>query len=277
MAQRTLMKVVTGKKTSDGAGVKLVRSLGTAQLSVLDPFLLLDEFHSDDPNDYMAGFPSHPHRGFETVTYMLAGLMEHVDSHGNKGVLKGGGVQWMTAGRGIIHSEFPKQKDGLLRGFQLWVNLPASEKMREPRYQNIEPGEVPVVKRADGAVIRVVAGEAAGATGPVKGIVTDPLFIDVALPPGVAYSHGVSKGHSAFAYVFEGAAEIGGASVNSSALAAFSYDGDEVNITAGPKGARFLLVAARKIGEPVARYGPFVMNTDKELEQAFDDYRNGRF
>lgn len=271
------MKVVAGEKTSDGAGVKLVRSLGGAQLSVLDPFLLLDEFHSDDPNDYMAGFPSHPHRGFETVTYMLAGLMEHVDSHGHKGVLKGGGVQWMTAGRGIVHSEFPKQKDGLLRGFQLWVNLPASEKMREPRYQNIEPGEVPVVKRADGAVIRVVAGEAEGKTGPVKGIVTDPFFIDVVLPPGGAYSHGVPKGHSAFAYVFEGAVEIGGASVKSSALAAFSYDGDEINITAGPKGARFLLVAARKIDEPVARYGPFVMNTDEELEQAFDDYRNGRF
>ena len=277
MTQRTIMKVVTGKKTSDGAGVKLVRSLGTAQLSVLDPFLMLDEFRSDDPNDYIAGFPDHPHRGFETVTYMLAGLMEHGDSHGHKGVLKGGGAQWMTAGRGIVHSEMPKQKDGLIWGFQLWINLPASEKMREPRYQNIEPEQIPEVRRADGAVIKVVAGEADGATGPVKGVVTEPLYIDVALPPGVAYTHSVPNGHSAFAYLFEGSAEIGGASVKASALAAFAYDGDEVKVTAGPDGARFLLLAAKKIGEPVARYGPFVMNTDEELEQAFDDYRNGRF
>jgi hypothetical protein len=271
------MKVVAGKRTSDGAGVKLTRLIGTAQLSMLDPFLLLDEFKSDDPDDYLAGFPEHPHRGFETVTYVLAGLMEHGDSHGNKGILKGGGAQWMTAGRGIVHSEMPRQKDGLIWGFQLWINLPASDKMREPRYQNIEPEQIPTVNRKDGAVVRVVAGEADGATGPVNGIVTEPLYIDVALPAGGTYSHAVPKTHSVFVHVFQGSAEIGGNAVKAPGLAAFNYDGDEAVIKAGQDGARFLLLAAKRLNEPVARYGPFVMNTDEELEQAFADYRAGKF
>ncbi|MBI5636744.1 MAG: pirin family protein [Nitrospinae bacterium] len=278
MKTRTVDKVIRGKRVTDGAGVQLVRSLGTEGLEQLDPFLMLDEFRSDTPGDYIAGFPDHPHRGFETVTYMLAGLMEHADNHGNRGVLRGGGgVQWMTAGRGIIHSEMPKQKDGLIWGFQLWVNLPAADKMMPPRYQNIEPEDVPLVKRADGALVRVIAGEADGATGPVRGVVTAPLYLDVTLPPGGVYEHGLPDTHSAFAYLFQGSAKMGGTAVQQTALAALGDDGDGVRITAGPEGARFLLLAAKKLNEPVARYGPFVMNTQKELKQAFEDYRSGNF
>ncbi len=277
MKTRTVNKVIRGKRVTDGAGVRLVRSLGTEGLAHLDPFLMLDEFRSDTPGDYIAGFPDHPHRGFETVTYMLAGLMEHADNHGNSGILRGGGIQWMTAGRGIIHSEMPKQKDGLIWGFQLWINLPATDKMMPPRYQNIEPEDVPEVKRADGAVVRVIAGEADGATGPVRGIVTSPLYLDVTLPPGGVYEHELPQSHSAFAYLFQGSANMADTEVEQTALTAFSDDGAGVRITAGPKGARFLLLAAKKLNEPVARYGPFVMNTRDELQQAFEDYRAGNF
>lgn len=277
MRTRTVDKVIRGNRVTDGAGVQLLRSLGTAGLEQLDPFLMLDEFRSDRPGDYIAGFPDHPHRGFETVTYMLAGLMEHADNHGNAGILRGGGVQWMTAGRGIIHSEMPKQKDGLMWGFQLWVNLPAKDKMMPPRYQNIEPEDVPLVTRTDGAVVRVIAGEADGAAGPVRGVVTAPLYLDVTLPPGGVYEHGFPRTHSAFAYLFQGDADINGTAVKQTALAAFGDDGDGARIAAGAEGARFLLLAAKKLNEPMARYGPFVMNTREELKQAFDDYHAGAF
>jgi redox-sensitive bicupin YhaK (pirin superfamily) len=273
--------VVQAQETSDGAGVRLRRSLGGPELSQLDPFLLLDEFKTDDRNDYIAGFPDHPHRGFETVTYMLAGAMRHRDSRGNEGELTGGGIQWMTAGRGIIHSEMPRPEDGLLWGFQLWVNLPASDKMREPRYQDIPPEDVPEVTTPDGARLRVVAGEAAGAVGPVTAVVTQPLYLDVHLGDGGRLRQRIPEGHSAFAYVFEGEVELGGDGKSGGERVASGHlavlgDGDEVaaRATGGP--ARFLVVAAKPIGEPVARYGPFVMNTRAEIAQAVQDFSEGR-
>jgi redox-sensitive bicupin YhaK (pirin superfamily) len=261
--------------------VRLRRSLGGSELDHLDPFLLLDEFRSDDSSDYIAGFPDHPHRGFETVTYMLAGAMLHRDSRGNEGELTSGSVQWMTAGRGIIHSEMPRQTDGLMWGFQLWVNLPASDKMREPRYQDIAPDQVPEVTGEDGARLRVVAGEAAGAKGPVNGIVTQPLYLDVALREGGNLSQPVPAGHSAFAYVFEGEVTFGGdgdaaAEKVASGHLAVLEEGDTVQARTAQGPARFLLVAAKPIGEPVARYGPFVMNTREEIHQAVRDFQEGR-
>ena len=281
MPVRRVTSVVRGQETSDGAGVRLRRSLGGPDLDRLDPFLLLDEFKSDHSDEYIAGFPDHPHRGFETVTYMLAGAMLHRDSRGNEGELTGGSVQWMTAGRGIIHSEMPRQTDGLMWGFQLWVNLPASDKMREPRYQDISPNEVPEVQAAEGVRVRVVAGEASGATGPVVGIVTAPLYLDVALEEGGAFTQPVAAGHNAFAYVFDGVAELGedgsspGERVAAGHLAVLG-DGATVQARASGGPARFLLVAARPLGEPVARYGPFVMNTREEIQQAVRDFKEGR-
>jgi redox-sensitive bicupin YhaK (pirin superfamily) len=283
MGSRRVTRTVRAQDTSDGAGVRLRRSLGGAQISSLDPFLLLDEFKSNQGDDYIAGFPDHPHRGFETVTYMLAGAMLHRDSRGNEGELTAGSVQWMTAGRGIIHSEMPRQTDGLMWGFQLWVNLPASDKMREPRYQDIPPGDVPEVRTEGGARVRVVAGEAVGVTGPVSGIVTEPLYLDVAVDSGSGFGQPVSEGHNVFVYVFEGEVELGfedgspGEQVSAGHLAVLG-DGDEVQArtaTAGG-GTRFLLVAARPIGEPVARHGPFVMNTREEIHQAVRDFQEGR-
>ena len=282
MPVRRVGRVVPGQDTSDGAGVRLRRSLGGSQLNQLDPFLLLDEFKSDDSNDYIAGFPDHPHRGFETVTYMLAGVMQHKDSRGNEGELTGGGVQWMTAGRGIIHSEMPRQTDGLMWGFQLWVNLPASDKMREPRYQDIAADDVPEVVTGDGGRLRVVAGEAEGVSGPVTGIVTQPLYVDVALEERGRLSQPVPVGHNAFVYVFEGEVELradaeSDRQIVSSGHLAVLEDGDEVQArSAGGGPARFLLVAAKLIGEPVARYGPFVMNTREEIAQAVEDFKEGR-
>jgi hypothetical protein len=246
----------------------------------LDPFLLLDEFKSEDKDDYIAGFPDHPHRGFETVTYMLAGAMEHQDSRGNRGELVGGGVQWMTAGRGIVHSEMPRQEDGLMWGFQLWVNLPASDKMRPPRYQDIPPERVPEVAATPTARVRVVAGRVGSVVGPVAGVVTEPLYLDVSLSAGGRFEQEVPAGHSAFAYVFEGEvafdpADGGRPPVTAGHLAVFG-EGDGVVARAGTAGARFLLVAAKPIGEPVARYGPFVMNTREEILQAIQDFRDGR-
>ena len=282
MSVRRVGRVVPGQDTSDGAGVRLRRSLGGSQLNQLDPFLLLDEFKSDDSNDYIAGFPDHPHRGFETVTYMLAGVMQHKDSRGNEGELTGGGVQWMTAWRGITHSEMPRQTDGLMWGFQLWVNLPASDKMREPRYQDIAADDVPEVVTGDGGRLLVVAGEAGGASGPVTGIVTQPLYVDVALEEGGRLSQPVPLGHNAFVYVFDGDVELGGDAesdrqIVSSGHLAVLEEGDEVRARAAGGGpARFLLVAAKPIGEPVARYGPFVMNTREEIAQAVEDFKEGR-
>jgi hypothetical protein len=282
MRPRPVVKVVTAQLTSDGAGVRLKRSLGTAQLDYLDPFLLLDEFKSDDPHDYIAGFPDHPHRGFETVTYMLAGTMEHRDHRGHSGTLVAGSVQWMTAGRGIIHSEMPRQENGLIWGFQLWVNLPAKDKMGPPRYQEFPPAEIPRVERPDGVTVRVVAGEAAGAHGAVHGIATEPLYLDVALAARAQFLQPVPADSTAFVYVFEGEAEVGagaagaGRAVGAGELAVLG-EGDAVAMDAGTSPARLLLLAARPLREPVARYGPFVMNTREEIHQAFRDYQEGRF
>jgi len=260
--------------TSDGAGVRLSRAIANAELEHLDPFLLLDEFRSDNPNDYIAGFPDHPHRGFETVTYMLAGKMEHADHAGNRGLLVGGGAQWMTAGRGIIHSETPKQEDGLMWGFQLWVNLPAKSKMTAPRYQDIDPGAIPEVK-VDGGSVRVVAGTFGGATGPVQGIVTDPFYLDVRLDANGAFDTGIPEGHTAFLYTYEGSGEVGATPLSPKTLAVLS-PGDVIRASAGDSGVRFLCIAARPLNEPIARYGPFVMNTREEIHQAFEDFRNGQ-
>jgi redox-sensitive bicupin YhaK (pirin superfamily) len=277
MAGRNVERVVRGRDTSDGGGVRLKRTLGGTEIEQLDPFLLLDEFKSDDGKDYLAGFPDHPHRGFETVTYMLAGAMEHRDSRGNHGNLVAGSVQWMTAGRGLVHSEMPKQQDGLMWGFQLWVNLPAAEKMREPRYQDIPPERVPAVDVGAGCRVRVIAGSAAGVEGPVAGVVTRPLYLDVELSSGAALEQDLPLGHTGFVYVFQGDALVGegGARVGAGELAVLD-DGDSVRAKAGDAGARFLLVAARPLGEPVARYGPFVMNTRDEILQAVTDFREGR-
>lgn len=275
MPERKIERVVHAVPTSDGAGVRLSRAIANAELDHLDPFLLLDEFRSDNPSDYIAGFPDHPHRGFETVTYMLAGRMEHADHAGNRGLLSGGGAQWMTAGRGIIHSETPKQEDGLMWGFQLWVNLPAKHKMTAPRYQDIDPGAIPEVK-IEGGTVRVIAGTFRGATGPVQGIVTDPVYLDVRLGPRGTFETGIPEGHTAFLYAYEGAGSVGETGLSPKTLAVLT-SGDVIRVTSGETGLRFLCIAARPLHEPIARYGPFVMNTREEIHQAFDDFRNGRF
>jgi redox-sensitive bicupin YhaK (pirin superfamily) len=273
---RAVVKVVAGQATSDGAGVRLKRTIGTRGLDHVDPFLLLDEFKSEQGADYLAGFPDHPHRGFETVTYMLAGAMEHRDHKGNHGLLGPGSVQWMTAGRGIIHSEMPRQQEGLMWGFQLWVNLPARDKMGPPRYQDIAPDRVPEVATDGGGQVRVVAGEALGRTGPVEGVVTRPLYLDVRLPAGSRFVQPIPPGHSAVAYVYEGAAGFGDQKVEAGHLAVFGPgDGLEASAEGGP--ARFLLLAAQPLGEPIARLGSFVMNTREELAQAVHDFQSGSF
>jgi redox-sensitive bicupin YhaK (pirin superfamily) len=272
-----VLRIVAGQAASDGAGVELTRVIGQPALSELDPFLLLDEFGSADPKAYIAGFPDHPHRGFETVTYMLAGRMRHQDNHGNQGDLGPGSVQWMTAGRGIVHSEMPLQEAGLMRGFQLWVNLPARDKMTAPRYQDIPADAIPEVARGNGTKIRVIAGRTEeGTTGPVAGVATEPLYLDVELAPDTTFSEAVPEGHNAFAYVFEGDATIAGKKIAAHQLAVLG-PGSRFAAVAGADGARLILVAGRPTGEPVARYGPFVMNTRAELEQAFADYQAGKF
>ena len=280
MSARRVVRIFTGQPTSDGAGVRLTRVIGTPALDHLDPFLLLDEFKSDKADDYLAGFPDHPHRGFETVTYMLAGAMRHRDHAGNQGELVAGSVQWMTAGRGIVHSEMPQQKDGLMWGFQLWVNLPARDKMTAPRYQDIPPEKIPEVELSAGVRARVIAGEAGGVRGPVEGIATRPLYLDVRMGAGARVSLDVAAGHNAFVYVYEGRVTVddgsgGTQEVGAGQLAVLS-DGDAVTATTTGSPARFLVLAARPLGEPVARYGPFVMNTREELVQAAEDYRSGR-
>jgi len=267
--------IVKGRPASDGAGVKLTRVIGGQALPDLDPFLLLDEFRSDKSSDYLAGFPDHPHRGFETVTYMLEGRVRHRDNKGHEGVLESGGVQWMTAGRGIVHSEMPEQRSGRMRGFQLWVNLPASDKMREPRYQELAAERIPSATPAPGVRATVIAGRFAGIAGAVSEIAVDPLYVDLQFDAGRSYTADLPAGHTAFAYVFEGEAALGGKTVPQGTLALLG-DGDHVAIEAGAQGAALLLIAGRPIGEPVARYGPFVMNTRAELEQAFAEFQAGR-
>jgi len=277
-AERRVVATIRGRAASDGAGVKLTRVIGQPALPDLDPFLMLDEFGSDKGADYIGGFPDHPHRGFETVTYMLAGRMRHGDNQGNVGLLRPGSVQWMTAGRGIIHSEMPEQEEGLMQGFQLWVNLPAKDKMVKPRYQDIDPENVPVVERADGTKVKVLVGSFDGVSGPVNKVATDPLYLDITLPAGVKASVPVEAEHNAFAYVFEGTAKIGSEAqlVERGQLAVLSL-GDGVTVEGGPKGGRLILVAGRPLREPVAKYGPFVMNTPAEIHQAIADYQAGKF
>ena len=276
-ATRPVVRVVRGTPTSDGAGVSLTRIIGQPSLPDLDPFLLLDEFRSGEATDYIAGFPDHPHRGFETVTYMMAGRMRHGDNQGNVGLLRPGSVQWMTAGRGIVHSEMPEQEEGLMWGFQLWVNLPAKDKMTAPRYQDIDPDDIRGVEREDGVRVRVIAGEVDGVNGAVTAVATDPVYLDVTVPAGAAFRHALPAEHSAFVYFFEGTARVGdGADTVRRGELAVLGRGDDALVTSA-EGARCLLVAGRPLDEPVARYGPFVMNTEAEIRQAFEDYRAGRF
>jgi redox-sensitive bicupin YhaK (pirin superfamily) len=270
MTTRPVLHAIDPMPASDGAGVRLLRAIGSPRVDHLDPFLLLDEFKSDKAGDYIAGFPDHPHRGFETVTYMLAGSMEHRDHAGGHGRLEAGSIQWMTAGRGIVHSEMPMQEDGLMWGFQLWVNLPAADKMCAPRYQDIPPEAVPEVP-TDGGVVRVLAGEHGGATGPVQGVVTSPLYLDVRLEEGGRFETELPPEHNAFAYVYDG--EVEG---HRGPKLLVLGDGDRVALSTAA-GGRALLVAARPLDEPIARYGPFVMNTKQELVQAFRDFESGRF
>ena len=278
---RKLRSLITGMPATDGAGVKLTRVIGQPALMELDPFLLLDAFRSDNPDDYIAGFPPHPHRGFETVTYLLDGRMRHKDNAGNEGVIEPGGIQWMTAGRGIIHSEMPEQEDGRLEGFQLWVNLPASHKMTEPAYQEHDASNIPVESRP-GAKIRVITGETSeGTAGPVSQPLTEPLYLDVSLEANTTFSEIVPKHHNAFVYVIEGSITLESEqgeeiSVMRDQLAVLT-EGATIELESTQQAARFLLIAGKPLGEPIARSGPFVMNSQAELKQAFRDYQNGEF
>jgi redox-sensitive bicupin YhaK (pirin superfamily) len=278
MANRALQRVIESVPASDGAGVKLRRSLGAQQNLRLDPFLMLDEFSSDNAADYIAGFPAHPHRGFETATYLIDGHMLHEDHLGNRGDLKSGGVQWMTAGRGIVHSEMPQQEQGRMRGFQLWINLPAREKMKPAGYRDLQPDEIPAVALAGGGRAKVIAGtlvhHGRSTPGPIRGIATEPLYLDVELPAGATFAHPVAAGHNAFVYPFEGSVSIGGRELRTQGAGVLGA-GDQVEVRAGSEGARFLLLAGRPLGEPVVQYGPFVMNTRDEIEQAIRDYQSG--
>ena len=281
MTGRSVQRVIESVATSDGAGVKLRRSVGSSQFLRHDPFLMLDEFYSDNPDDYIAGFPSHPHRGFETVTYMLDGHMRHEDSVGNRGDLGPGDVQWMSAARGIIHSEMPQQSEGRMRGFQLWINLPAKEKMKDPGYRDIPSEQIPTINLDNGGQVRVIAGtlaqQSGNTTGAVSGLTTDPLYLDVRLPAGGVFETAITPGYNAFLYLYEGDASVGG---DGQALkhrsAGLLSDGDSVRVQAGDAEARFLLLAGKPLGEPVVQYGPFVMNTREEIEQAVRDYQSGK-
>lgn len=274
---REAIEVLAGRPTLEGAGVRLRRAFGHDEVPRFDPFLMLDDFRGDRPEDYLAGFPWHPHRGMETVTYMLEGRVEHGDSMGHAGTVGAGGVQWMTAGSGILHQEMPKPVDGRMGGFQLWVNLPAAKKMMDPRYQELTADAIPVV-RGDGSSVRVLAGEHGGVRGPVTGIVAEPTFLDVALEPGAVFEHPTDAALTAFVYVHCGAADVGtGPTAIGNAHVARLGTGDAVQATAGPDGAWFLLVAGRPIGEPVAWRGPVVMNTDEELREAFRELTAGTF
>ncbi len=282
MTLRALKQIIPALDTSDGAGVRIKRSIGQRQTVRMDPFLMLDEFGSDQPQDYIAGFPSHPHRGFETVTYMIEGHMLHEDHLGNQGNLRNGGVQWMTAGRGIVHSEMPQQESGVMRGFQLWLNLPAAEKMKPAGYQDIQPEDIPVFNHA-GATVKLIAGTLTVSGTEVKGAVTggstQPIYADVHLEPGAKVSLPVPETLSAMLYLYEGAAHlITGEERSALSLSAANVmaDGDEVMLEGGDAGARLLLIAGRPIGEPVVQYGPFVMNTREEIEQTLRDYQTGR-
>ena len=279
---RTVERLVTGQATSDGDGVKLTRVLTQPLQRRLDPFLMLDAFGSDDADDYIGGFPDHPHRGFETVTYMIAGRMRHRDSTGNEGLLQNGGVQWMTAGRGLIHSELPEQEEGRMEGFQLWLNLPATDKRGTPGYRDIPTGEIPELRLA-GATVRVIAGASHGVAGAVQKAHTEPLYLDLHLEPGATFEQLLPAGHNAFVYVYRGELEIDGGSTRTTvprermAIFANAAGSDGVVLTAGDEPTRLILVAGKPLNEPIAQYGPFVMNTQTELMQAVRDFQAGTF
>jgi len=277
---RGIAKVLKAQAMMEGAGVLIRRTIGGPKLDYFDPFLLLDEFKSDKPGDYMEGFPDHPHRGFETVTYMLKGVMQHKDHKGNSGTLNPGSVQWMTAGKGIIHSEMPQQKEGLMHGYQMWVNLPAKDKMIPPRYQDFQEDKIPIVKLDNGVCIKVMAGESNGVKGAVTGISTAPTYLDITIPPSTSFSHPVTEGHNAFCYVIEGEGTFGPKGkeqkVGPSSNILLEKEGNQVDVsTDSSNSVRFLLAAAKPLNEPMSRHGPFVMNTKQEIMQAFIDYQNG--
>jgi redox-sensitive bicupin YhaK (pirin superfamily) len=281
MNSRTVEKIINGQATSDGAGVELVRMIGQPAMMELDPFLLLDAFRSDNPDDYIAGFPSHPHRGFETVTYLLNGRMRHRDNSGNEGVIAPGGIQWMTAGRGIVHSEMPEQENGLLAGFQLWINLPATHKMTEPAYQEYDATQIPLESR-DGSEVRVITGTTSqGTQGPVSQPLTEPLYLDVTLEAGGEFVETLTEGHNAFIQVIDGAISLAAGDQTRIDLQrdqlAVLGKGGSVKVRGTDQASRFLLIAGKPLNEPIARAGPFVMNSEAELRQAFSDYQRGLF
>jgi redox-sensitive bicupin YhaK (pirin superfamily) len=279
---RKVLQIIEPQSVIEGAGVKLKRSIATRTLDNVDPFLLFDHFGSKNPADYIKGFPMHPHRGIETVTYMIRGRVNHKDSIGNSGSITDGDVQWMTSGRGIMHEEMPQPADAEMVGFQLWVNLPARLKMTQPRYQNITSAQIPEIRREDSVKIRVIAGKVEGISGPVKEIVAEPTYLDISIPPGATFSQGVKRGHAVCVYIFEGAGFFGAELKDTQEpivqhrLIVFD-DGDLVSARASDQGARFLLFSGKPLNEPIARYGPFVMNTRAEIEQALDDLQNGTF
>jgi redox-sensitive bicupin YhaK (pirin superfamily) len=276
---RTVVKIIEPQAVVEGAGVRLKRSIGGHALDYLDPFLLLDHFQSKNPADYESGFPLHPHRGIETVTYLLTGAVRHKDSVGNAGEIHAGDLQWMSAGRGIMHEEMLQVRPEGVAGFQLWVNLPKKQKMSAPRYQNIAANDIPRIERDAGTIVRVIAGSVDGVSGPISGIAAEPTYIDVSLAAGGSFTQPVPRGHSAFAYLFEGEAHFGSddsALVAAPKLVVWS-DGDSVEVHAGGRSARFLLVSGAPLNEPVARYGPFVMNTQAEIRQTLQELQQGTF
>ncbi|MGC2048767.1 MAG: pirin family protein [Gallionella sp.] len=273
---RGIERLIEGIATSDGAGVKLTRVLSGKLQKRLDPFLMLDAFGSDDPDDYIAGFPDHPHRGFETVTYMLSGRMRHRDSAGHEGLLENGGVQWMTAGRGVIHSEIPEQEDGVMEGFQLWVNLPSQRKMTEPWYRDFPGAAIPEYVTPQGVTVRVIAGNSNGVAGAITREITEPLYLDIHVPAGAEFSTALPASHNAFIYVYRGAVTVDGTQVESRRMGILSNTSVADGVTLSAKeDARLILVAGKPLNEPIAQYGPFVMNTQQEIHQALNDYNNG--
>jgi len=279
---RAVERVVVGTPTSDGAGVKLTRVLTQPLQRRLDPFLMLDAFGTDDPRDYIGGFPDHPHRGFETITYMIAGRMRHRDSAGHEGLLQNGGVQWMTAGSGVIHSELPEQEDGTMEGFQLWLNLPAKDKMRAPWYRDIQSADIPEFTTAEGVKVRAIAGRSHGVDGAMQRETTEPLYLDLELPAGASFGQALPPSHNAFVYVYRGALEIADTSVPAQRMAILANGGQLDNVADGvvlraSQPARALLIAGKPLGEPIAQYGPFVMNTNDEIFQAVKDFQSGQF
>jgi redox-sensitive bicupin YhaK (pirin superfamily) len=274
---RAVERIVTGQPTSDGAGVKLTRVLTQPLQRRLDPFLMLDAFGTDNPQDYIGGFPNHPHRGFETVTYMIAGRMRHRDNAGNEGLLTNGSVQWMTAGSGIIHSELPEQEDGRMEGFQLWLNLPAKDTMRKRWYSDIGSGAIRDIPTPVGVKVRVIAGASHGVEGAMQREVTEPLYLDIELPAGATFSQAMPAGHNAFVYVYRGGLKIGDTDVGVQRMAILENHGGDGVVLSAPAATRALLIAGKPLGEPIAQYGPFVMNSNEEIFQAVRDYQEGKF